>query len=473
MELRKQHREIGLMTLVASVASPFLFLLASIPIAATHQRDATKVVDAFSCSSLLTAASTYSIVSSFYNQTNGSSSWSSRSTVASSAWSMFNTACNTTAFQVLAQGPGAGNFGVEMLAISSGGSSTPSVGGPSYSNYTFDWQQGNSSAPLADEEWWSGNLSSGHVIGPFINTAIRSMWNGGKPSKMWSGYEWWAPSASNASLPAILTSESAWTKIIPFSVPVCSSPPTNCQSNVSAGTTIDPVGVVWTGLNNTSGKARLGMGTLLQTGYVYDAANPSASWCTANKSGCDYGLYWELSPSMAYAYNGAPDGILGDTLREEVFNTVSPTCIVNGKAGTYWATEIDDLGPSLPRSVLHAVCLPEFMPLYAPMIYDSPYLQVAGHWHYQQTPQFSHNTPIVFQSGYVARPGTPPTLYPVVTLWGNTPPGYYKFTMNEKLANPNTNESFVYPCGSSYLGGVSRSCQIIEWINSNYDYTYV
>jgi hypothetical protein len=380
---------------------------------------------------------------------------------------MFNTACNTTAFQVLAQGPGLGNFGLELANAASGSASAPSVPGPKYANYTFDWQQGNATEPLADLEWWSGNISSGTVSGPFINAATRSMRNGGDPGKTWGGEEWWVQGTSGT---AVLSNESAWTKIVLFSTPTCPLPHTNCQTHVPHNTTIDPVAVVWTGLNTTPGNASAGKGTSLQTGYVYDAAHPSAAWCIGNVSGCDYGFYFEQSGYLAHGWSGTPRGSPGDIVREEVYNTNS-ACSTG--PGNNWAMEIDDT-PLLrtPRFLVHTVCLPEFKPLYAPMIYDSPFLKVAGHWQFQQTPQFSSNASVVFQSGYVVVPTIPPTFYSVVTLWGSSPPSVKQYTMNEELANSNTNESFVSRCGNVYLPGIQPSCQFVEWINSTYDYTY-
>lgn len=406
----------------------------------------------FSCASLLTGADVNATVWAVYNHTSGSGSWPARSGVDSSVLTMFNSACAQSSFQSLAQGFGAGNFSLELYTT---------AGGVSSSNFTFDWNTwqsglGPSTGLLVTTEWWTGYLSNGTVAGPTSISPGRSMVNGIHASRAWAGYEYWGP----GSTPPALVNESGFADAITFSPPACSG--AICQLNVPGNVTIDPVAVTWTGLENVSGNPSGAL--LLQTGFVYDEANVSASYCTGAVGGCNYTYFWQSGPNFAHPYAGAPHTAHGHWIREQVFFSG-----YGGVCGTTprWTTEVTDETIHASHSRSH--CL-EFRPTYAPMIYDAPWLNVRGSYAIQQTPKFGTSE---LQDSYVS---TAATVYSVPTLLTPPPLGTgtsLAYTMSEKFLTYNTQESWSAPCGTSYLPWVAPSCQDVAWLTSMYDYTYV
>jgi hypothetical protein len=454
-----RRRGIGPPAYVLGLLLPILTVLGSMGHPIPTSPDVRKTLDSFSCSSLLNQTGINTSVSAIYAHTANSNSWANQTSVDSATWSTFIAACANATFQSLAQSWGSGNFSFDLQSVGPSSGNSPSTAGLAFANFTFDWRQWSSGSLLSDREWWAGNLTTASVSGPFTLSSFASMWNEGHQSTVWAGYEWY--NATNSFGPKVLNGESGWTTTLAFTNPSC------CQVGVPTGETIDPIAVVWTGLNATSGAHPRDSGASLQVGYAYDAASPTSSWCTGGLRGCDYGFYHERSGAPAMPYTGAPHAKSGQVLQEQVFQSnATSNCAVKGVRMVWWISQIVDLAYA-PKGVhTHMDCM-ELLPKYAPMIYDSPQAVVVGVPHYQQTASFGT---VEFQSGYVWTGWTPVVAESAANLY----PGQDNiFTMNERSGFQNTREAFSGNCGVQYVAAVATSCQDTQYQNANYDYGWV
>ncbi|HZY70216.1 MAG TPA: hypothetical protein VFF67_04460 [Thermoplasmata archaeon] len=369
----------------------------------------------------------------------------------STTFSMFNTACSSPTFQNLAQGYGFGNFSVEFFGSSSG---------LAFANFTFNWEVwqtglGPSSDLLTAMEWWSGTLSNGNVNGPYAPIHHRSMRVGIDSTHTWAGYKFFGPGTPSPTL----NGEGGYAYVANFQAPACALAP--CLLNVPHGVTIDPVGAVWTGLNDSTAQG-------LQTGYVYDQANYSQGWCTGQAGGCDYGLFWEQSGRYAQPYTNYPTAAAGNVLEEEIYN--SYTVCASGTGGK-WTMEI--INTNTTGVWTKSLCLGEFKPIWAPMIYETPWLKVAGQFFYQQTPKFGPFGQVEFDDAFV---NTSTALYSAAYLLLPPPGGCacnIPIQMNEKGTTINAAPSYSTPCGLSFIVLLTTSCQFIGWSSSYYDYNHL
>ena len=375
----------------------------------------------------------------------------SQSGVDNATISMFRTVCSYTQFQTLVQVWGVANFSLEYYT----GHDNVAL---EAANFTVTWATANGSVFWGYEEWWSGNLSTATISGPYTMTNAATAVSAALPtmsfSKNWAGFNWTVPKPSGA--PDVLTTESAYTQVATIKNPAC------CQHNVGTHT-IDPVAAVWTGLEGAATSDTGGTYQLLQTGFVYDTVNPNKNFCAVGGArSCHYGLWWEdltiastltVKRSVAFMYSGTSHARLGDVLQETVFaNTSAP-------AGNYTTVVVD---VTLNHTWSHTISIPNWTPTAAPFITEAANLSVnRTGFHIQQIANFNQT---YFEYGVVCGKTmgcvrTPTSSYGIITL--------------EQLAsNHNTAEAALATC-PNLLGPKTTNCQIVQWLNSNYDYLFV
>lgn len=375
-----------------------------------------------------------------------------QSVVDNATIAMFSSVCPNPLFQSLVQTWGASNFSLEYYS----GNDTTSL---EAANYTVTWAVPNGTTWWGYEEWWSGNLSSSTLSGPFSSNSAATPVSAGLPStsisKDWAGFNWSVPKLGGS--PDTLVSESAYTRVQTITNPAC------CQHNVGSHT-IDPVAATWTGMEGSTTSDQGGSVQLLQTGFVYDTVNSNKNFCAIGaKRSCHYGLWWEdltlattalTKPrSVAYMYSGSSHARLGDVLEESVFtNTTAPP-------GNFTTVIVD---VTLNHTWSHAVSIPTWTPTTAQYITEAPDLSVNNTgFHIQQIANFNQT---YFEYGIVCGKTRGCVHTPTTS--------YSTFTLEQLVGNYNTAETPLSTC-PNILGSKTTNCQTVQWLNSNYDYTFV
>lgn len=324
--------------------------------------------------------------------------------------------------------------------------------GLQFINFTTFWDTTNGTSPYcagqgnvtAHQLYWSLDLLSGTESGPHA-------WQGRTPSytqmcgtsgqtwttSNWAGYEFWDGSQSLYGLNSIgLT--------VPMTTAVG-------QQVNPPHVTIDSVGAAWVGLEDSLAAST---GSLLQTGWTYDASYPGDGWCVGFSQSCDYGLWYEHFPSSAQPYSGDPKVSSGDI--------IEPTIIQQSNHNYYLVSIFDD-STGNTYSTLYNIGY-SWNPHYAAYMVEAP--PYAGGTQ-SQIADFSGN-PIQFENANLC----------VVSLGGcsYTPHQAYSAgnyrddQLNQENGVTNTLEQFVY--GPSYWQQMIWYPEV-EWLSSGYSYCYV
>lgn len=387
------------------------------------------------CSNLLPSGAIQGTVSDVYdflaNNTNYQFGLSSGQLVYATQ-ELFDTVCQRSDFAESASAAGFPHVTLEYEFVG---------GNAQYTNFTLTWMTANNGLLLDHHVYWSGNLSSGTISGPYSMATAPLPTYGSFYSHSQAGYDfWWSVGGTLQTFWRV----AAYTQVVQMTNPGLST-----QKNVPPGTAVDAEGAAWVGTSPQSTEG----GGLLQTGYAYDASNPSSSKCTGAPNGCDNGLWYEYLPSPPQPYSGNPTVPVGAILDEQVQNAGSG----------YWDAMIYDYsnGHTYPASVY----VGSYAPRYAYGIMEAPsYLGVV-----QQIAQFQ-GSPVDFEYGTVQ---TTSSCRQSCVLWDSLyAVGTYDQTvLNQEQGVTNTNANQA-SCGGM-VGGGTVTCYQMKWLSSLYDYNCV
>lgn len=252
----------------------------------------------------------------------------------------------------------------------------------------FQWKSHDDTHAISYEDYWTEDLASGIASGPYSSASDDSATYGGfSESKSWSAWELWP----NPTLTP-LTQAGAWDQAVPYGVP-----PSGSQHGVPQGVLVDAVGGAWVGISPSNGG--LG-GGLLQTGYAYDASNPSGSFCVSGNSfvgDCNYGVWWEFWPYTApSAFTVGSVVYVHDILAMNVYQSAP--------GSSYWVAYINDAtrGTSWQAAVNVASYNPAWVPYYGQFVLETPSLRPTGSAEpsIMQVPVFNQQ-PVQWEYGFV------------------------------------------------------------------------
>jgi hypothetical protein len=360
----------------------------------------------------------------------------SPSIVSAQARGIFSSLCENSAFDALGASLGARNITLDLY----GNSAT----GIAYANYSFIWTSWHGGAAYANELSWSGRLSTGSISGPIAQSGDVGPTSGSDytlyNSYTWAGWEFWLGSNT-------LTGESGDPQVIPMEEPASGT-----QENVPSGVIIDPVGAVWDGLTTVHGGSST---SLDQTGYSYDVADPSGSYCISGQytGACDYGLWWEFLPTLPYPYSGNPHLGAGLSVGDELDETV-----LSNVAGFYNNAIDDYTSGNIWTNTLYT---DSWAPTFAEYVIEAFGSQTNGH--IQQIINFP-TLPVNFEDAALCDPGCSQSSFPYdigdCNIW----------QLNQESGDSNTNQNFV--SGTNYWGDTASWPQVSHE-NSRYNYNYV
>jgi hypothetical protein len=208
-----------------------------------------------------------------------------------------------------------------------------------FANFSVNWADWVGSTEYVMEQAWSMNMETNQVAGPFswtsqeentFNDAV--VHETSDTATTWGGYEFRA-----GSYPPEVYAAQADTQVVPM------ASETNQETDAPAGVLADSAAAVWVGLEDSYG----GSSNFVQTGYAYDATNPSDSWCVGFASSCNHGLWWAIifsdNTGTQGFYSGEPTVSQGDTLFESVHVlgvTEYQTNIEDVNHGTWWSNMV-------------------------------------------------------------------------------------------------------------------------------------
>lgn len=328
--------------------------------------------------------------------------------------------------------------------------------GVSVANLTLSWTSWTSGVPTRSLYSIAYNLGAGSIVGPTIVSTVSAESYGDEGNSVqshWNGFDF---TGAGPSYPAL---EEAYgdTKVVPMGA-LCRQ-----QQQVPPNfPCADAVAAVWIGLENTAATG------LLQTGYAYDATNPSNSICNGVANSCDYGLWWEnIEPSGGgppMPYSGDPVAQSGQILEYTV------TLV-----GTYGSTEIFD---QTTGNFWTASTTTAFSPTIAPYIVEafktssSCYSYLSGKIMIpiclpSQIADFSANW-IDFEYGYYEVQSTN-TFVSLTTAFSN----FWFGTFEMEQAMNNENLGYQWQSGATGFLGGSTTLVEIPWFNSNYNWCYL
>ena len=364
---------------------------------------------------------------------------SMQSAVVSEVSRMAAAVCMSAAFSSLASRIGTAHPGLELQA---------SGGGVNWANFTLTWQTQAGGTTTAHEAVWSGNLPAGTLVGPYI-------YSGPSPGPFgccvvqftWTGWEFWAANSETVA------QTGAYDGIVPYGVP-----PSGSQHSVPSGTLVDALAGVWVGTSPQPG----GQGGLLQTGYVYDASHPSASYCVSGtdfSGDCNYGLWWEYYPNTApYPYSGDPQAPVGDIFAVNVYQTAA--------GSPYWTTYVRD--NTLWQIWSHNEYVgSSYAPKYSQFIMETPEWTLPGSSGpaVMQVPVFNQ-VPVRWEYGFVNH-------HRLLDLYNNGTVNIYQLTQCDNwygAPDYNTNQNYIMNSGG-YFG--TSSWPQMSFNNAQYDWKYV
>jgi hypothetical protein len=403
---------------------------------ATGNSSPTPPTVTLSCASLLPNAAVQGNVDGIYSFLENNTTFSfdmSRAAVTTSTESLFGSLCSTPQFAAVASAAGIQRVTLEYQFHG---------GDARFANFTLSWLTSDNGVQYAHRVYWSGDLHTGLVSGPYSMVAKALFEGYGYVGANWAGYEfWWSSGGSKLTL----WRDAAYTKVVSMS-----NPGTSTQKNVPPGITVDAIGAAWVGLSPNFD----GSGGLFQTGYIYDASNPSSGTrCTGASNGCNNNLWYEYYPNIAITgYSGNPQVASGNVLDEEPFN---------GGSG-YWTAEIYDYTTGNTWTASYYVGT-SWAPTYATGI-----MEATQYGRIQQIPDFS--SAVDFEYGSLQ---TTSSCRNTCVPWDSFYNGgtYNSFQINQELNVLNTNEAFAHCTG--YVNGGSTTCYQVTWSSSAYDYNYV
>jgi hypothetical protein len=362
----------------------------------------------------------------------------SAAAIATSVASLFGWVCGSTLAESLV-----GEWGLQNTSFQ-----TFSVNGTGvqFANFSIQWATWSNGTEFSDEAYWADSISNGTINGPILASWPAGLDYGATGTQNSSAWEFWG-----SSTPTSLYDASAYTKVVSMTSEVS-------EQNDPPSVVADSAAAVWVGMSPD----KAGYGGLLQTGYAYDASNPSANWCVGFTNSCDYGLWWEYYPTYAaQPYTGDPTIHANDVVREEAMMVNQPdsyetdifdTTMVPAKE---WTSTVLNLGGYSPK--------------YAQFTIETATEPSGGKfWYTPQVPGFSDN-PINFEEGMVCTGYGCNVGAGLVWLSSAYSNGWYdQYQMEQSSgSSANTNQNWV--SGTQYSGG-SGSWPQISWANSYYYY---
>ncbi|HTT14443.1 MAG TPA: hypothetical protein VMG81_01505 [Thermoplasmata archaeon] len=234
------------------------------------------------------------------------------------------------------------------------------------------------------------------------------------------------------------------------------------EFNGSGSSPGDSVAAVWVGLSGVEG----GGDGLLQTGYTYDASNPSHGWCASFANSCDYGLWWELVgnqngtlPSEGpYPYSGDPTLSQGDLVYEEVGLVNYPD--------QYWTSITDHTHTYQWTNFITIPTTDYFTPEDAQTIVEAPIVPTGPY--IAQIPGFSN--PIPFEDGYICSAYDCPLGSTIDLSEAYNNSWYDTYWLEQARGVSNTGVSFA--SNSPDFFGHDSWYPEVTWISSRYDWCY-
>ena len=318
-----------------------------------------------------------------------------------------------------------------------------------FANFSVNWAHWVGSTEYFVEQAWSMDLGSSQVAGPFSwtsqkqsNFSSAGVHEAQDTATTWGGYEFRA-----GSYPPEAYVAQADAQVVPM------ASETNQETDTAPGDLADSAAAVWVGLEDSYG----GSSNLIQTGYAYDATNPSNSWCVGFAGSCNHGLWWAIIFSDGTGtqgfYPGMPTVSQSDTLFESVHVlgvTEYQTNIEDVNHGTWWSNMVI-VSPSHSFSPVAGVFVVE-----APVMEYEPCLGFPG----QLCPYFTQiagfaQQPVSFTNGEMCTDMTCVHTVSLQTAYNN---GWDQVdTVNEAA-------------GSDTVESMSGGSPTIAWSNSGFDY---
>jgi hypothetical protein len=355
-----------------------------------------------------------------------------RSSTAGQIGSLYSAMCANLQATALVGEWGAANTSLDLYGLT--------TGGVVFANFSVNWAIWAGSTKYLVEQYWSMDLGNSAIAGPFTWTSEEkyslngAVSYGTYSSDNWAGYEFQGGSNSPEIYGAYANAP-----VVPMSSEV------GQQLDHPPGLFADSAAAVWVGIEDSYGAPNY----MVQTGYAYDATNPSDSWCVTFVNSCDYGLWWaDLLPhetGTQGAYSGNPTVSVGDTLTPEVY-LLNPG---------YYQMSVWDLTTNTFWD--HTIQSPSFTPKAAAFIVETPvmYRDQSGNPFIQQIPGFASN-PVNFASGVLC---PNPQCYfgvPLSTAYNN---GWYQMDQLSQYSGvDNTIQSF------------SSGSPVVSWSTSEFDF---
>jgi hypothetical protein len=400
------------------------------------------------------------MVSRVYNEfaqnLSGTSGWPTQSSTLSTAWSLYSSIQNVTAFGNLVYKYNPGNFTISLNAQKTQGITkfyfgesweTPALrGGSSASRNSSPSAQPNSlnnTTMNQYTEYWTANLLSDTVSGPATVANTNATNASGVITRVnWSGFEFYYP----GTVPLTQTyTDTRVQKMNPPNVGPCCTPwwAPPVQSVVST----------WLGISETPG----GGGGLWQTGYTFDTTNGGSSSC--------YQLWYEFYPRMPVSsyYPGYPCVNVGDWVQFDLG--------ANNANSTWWASVYDFSTGSFAqtyRNLGSTYCVTIFWwqwcytfsytPFYAQNIVEAPTI-------YGQVQQIPKYQPVNFTDTYVLGSGSS-GLQIQVGNWFYSHSYFNIYNMDQNCGTSNTNQNWIN--GNGYGGSYGYSQE--SWVTSSYNW---
>lgn len=383
---------------------------------------------------------------------------------------LYSTLCSDTLFSNLIAQRGTSGLSLGLY----GSASTGVV----FANVTVNLVGRVGVAELTIQEWWSMDLRSGTIIGPLTETgpspsvspqSEATNRNGEVGPESHAGSNASMPDAASAAAAADSMNWAGWVLHGGSNTPtlyetwaatkVASMTTENGQQNDPPGVyPADAVAGVWVGLSpDPEGACGDYCTNLLQTGYAYDASNPSLAWCAGFPSSCNHGLFWvaanagptNIGPSY---YSGEPTVRVGDVVSFSAF-TSTPG---------YFTTQAFD--QTTNKAWSETVSSGSWEPRYAIFILETP-IDPAGPY-FPQIPGFGAGS-VNFEEGFLC-PNSSPYCSTFPSLVNN---GWYSsYYLDQTGGTANTQETISTNCVN--FGGESDTCLDTSWLTSAYNFCY-
>jgi hypothetical protein len=349
------------------------------------------------------------------------------STVATGVMALFNQVSREPGFLQLLDSTGPGGFGYGFAGNVATG----------LSSVYFDFNSVGPSTTTTIS--WQGNLLTGTISGPYVETHATISMNSVFQSGNWAGSSWWGSGSPTPTLKSTGFDEKYPTM----------STSTTQPTNLPSGDSVSQEAAIWVGLTNSNDY-------LLQTGAYTDVSAGGSGGQIFYELACPSG---HSCPNSAYYYptgGGAPATLqvvpVGDYARNVVWQ---------GSSSTNWNLEVYDWSSGNYNSVNWnlGTWLPSgYSPQWTQYIVETP--ESGGL--FQQLPSFSE---VIIGDDFYCTGSTN-----LPCGWHSYGQPYNQYQLEQASSNDNTNQGYEnVDCG--YQG--TYGCPTISYVNSDYNYNFL